>query len=150
MIVWIDNDACPKVVRDIDFAGCERRKVEVVVVANSFSQVPMSPLIKMVCVKGGFDVADDHIAKGVEKGDLVITSDVPLASRIVEKGAVGINSHGQIFDASNVNDLLSTRNLLQELRGGGLITGGGPPPFGPAQKKKFADSFDRMITKLAR
>ncbi len=149
MKVWIDNDGCPKVVRDIVFAGCERRKIGIVIVANSFSQKPNSPLIEVIRVNDGFDAADDYIAEHVSKGDLVITSDVPLAGRIVERGAYGVSSHGQEFNASNIKDLLSTRNLLQELRGGGMVTGG-PAPFGPAQKKSFADCFDRLLTKLSR
>jgi uncharacterized protein YaiI (UPF0178 family) len=149
MKVWIDCDGCPRIVRDIVFAACQRLSVEVLVVANSYVQVPASPLIKAIKVSAGFDEADHYIAKQVNSGDLVITSDVPLASRIVEAGCIGVNAHGQVFDRSNIADILSTRNLMQELRGGGLVTGG-PAAFGPAEKKKFADAFDRMLTKMSR
>ena len=149
MKIWIDNDGCPKIVRELVYAGAVRKKVEVMVVANTYSQVPLGGLFKAICVSGGFDAADDYIAENIAGGDLVITSDVPLAGRIVAKGAVGINSHGAIFDRLSIGDQLATRNLLQELRGGGLVSGG-PPPFGPADKKKFADSFDRILEKMSK
>lgn len=100
----------------------------------------------MTCVPGGFDIADDYIAEHVHAGDLVITSDVPLAARIVSKGAVGLNSGGKIFDANSTAELLAMRNLMQELRGGGIISGGSPPA-GPAEKKRFADALDRLLAK---
>lgn len=147
MQIWIDNDGCPRVVRDLVFGAASRRKLSVSIVGNSYCQIPKDSKFKMICVPGGFDVADDYIAEHVESGDLVITSDVPLAARIVAKGALGINSTGTVFDKQSIGDLVATRNLMQELRGGGMISGGPPPP-GNIEKKKFADALDRVVAKL--
>lgn len=149
MRIWIDNDGCPKIVREMVFNGATRKNVQVFVVANRHSQLPKGDLFKSICVPGGFDEADDYIAEHCNKGDLVITSDVPLAARVVPKGAIGINSHGNIFDEKSIGEQLATRNLMQELRGGGMITGG-PPPFGLAEKKRFADAFDRLLERLSK
>lgn len=149
MQIWIDNDGCPRLIREMVFAAATRRNLRVSVVANSFSQIPMNPNFTMTCVPGGFDAADDHIAEHVEAGDLVITSDVPLAARVVAKGATALNSHGKVFDTSSVGELLATRNLMQELRGGGMVTGG-PPPLGNAEKKRFADAMDRLLAQMVK
>lgn len=153
MRVWIDNDGCPAVVRELVFAAAKRRDLPVVVVGNSQPRVPPSELFIAVRVDGGFDAADDHIANEVQPGDLVITSDVPLGARIVAKGARGLSAHGTVFDSSSIGDLLATRNLMQELRSGnmtGMPSGGGPPPFDARAKKRFADALDRMIAKMKR
>lgn len=149
MRIWIDNDGCPHIVRELVYAAAQRKNISVTVVANSYSKVPPGELFSMICVPGGFDVADDYIAEHVLTGDLVITSDVPLAARIVAKGALGINSHGTVFDERSTGELLATRNLMQELRGGGMMTSG-PPPFAASDKKKFADALDRLVSKLTR
>lgn len=134
-------------VRELVLAAAARRSVAVAVIGNSYCHIPMNPLFTMTCVPGGFDVADNHIAEHVERGDLVITSDVPLAAKIVEKGAIGLNSTGKIFDANSIGELLAMRNLMQELRSGGTISGGPPPP-GQNEKKRFADSLDRLLAKM--
>lgn len=103
----------------------------------------------MLRVAGTFDAADNHIAEHVAAGDLVITADIPLASRIVAKGATGLSPHGEIYDLENVGERLATRNLLQELRSGDEVRGG-LPPFGEGDKKRFADALDRLVTKLGR
>lgn len=135
-------------VRDLVFKVSDRRKLAVVVVANSHMHLPQSPLLTMIVVSGAFDAADNHIAEHVGAGDLVITSDVPLASRIVEKGALGLSTRGEVFDPSNVAERLSTRNLMAELRSAGDISGG-PPPMNEKDKKRFADALDRLVAKLA-
>ena len=147
MHIWIDNDGCPRIVRDIVYRNAARCKVVVRVVGNSFMQVPPGGAVEMITVDGGFDKADDYIAEHVKDGDLVITSDVPLAARIVSSGAIGISSRGEVFDPSNIADKLSTRNLMQELRSGGSISGG-PPPFGEAEKRSFSNALDRLVSKL--
>ncbi len=152
MRIWIDNDGCPALVRDMVFAAARRRSLPVTAVGNSQPRVPAGDLFSAVRVPGGFDAADDHIAENVSDGDLVITSDVPLASRIVAKGAIGLNPHGTIFNAASIGDQLATRNLMQELRSGnmtGMPSGGGPPPFDDRAKKRFADALDRIVTKMA-
>jgi len=119
-----------------------------VVVGNTYAKVPLGKLFSSVCVPGGFDAADDHIADHVGSGDLVITSDVPLAGRIVAKDAVALNSHGTIFNSASIGEQLSSRNLMQELRGGGMLSGGGPPPFGDGEKKRFANALEKILDQL--
>ena len=151
MRIWIDNDGCPKMCRELVFKAAERLKTPVTVVANSYMHLPPSPLFQMVTVSRDFDAADKHIIEHVGKGDLVVTSDVPLAEKIVQRGAVGLSTRGDVFDASNVQEKLAVRNLMAELRSGGEamgFSGGGPPPLGEADKKKFANGLDRLLTQL--
>lgn len=145
--IWIDNDGCPRIVREVVLKTAERLCLQVTVVGNSYTRLPQSPRILMQVVPGDFDAADNWIAENVKVGDLVVTSDVPLASRVVAQGATAISAHGFVFTAQNIGERLATRNLLQELRSGGEITGG-PPPFGDAEKKRFANAFDRLVTSL--
>ena len=147
MFIWIDNDGCPRIVRDVVYKNAGRCKVVVKVVGNSYAQVPHGGGVEMIKVEGGFDKADDYIAENVGSGDLVVTSDVPLAARVVEKGAIGLSCRGEVFDKGNISDKLSTRNLLQELRSGGSISGG-PAPFGDAEKRNFANALDRLVSRL--
>ena len=148
-VIWIDNDGCPKMVRDLVFRAADRRALAVRVVANSYMHVPVSALVQMIVVPGSFDAADDHIAEHVGAGDVVITGDVPLAARIVAKGALGLSPRGEQFDSSNVQERLSVRNLLQELRSAGEVRGG-PPPLGDGDKKRFADALDRLLARVCR
>jgi uncharacterized protein YaiI (UPF0178 family) len=152
MRIWIDNDGCPAVVREMVFAAALRRSLPVVVVGNAQPRVPPGKLFSAVRVPGGFDAADDHIAEAAGAGDLVITSDVPLAARIVAKGATGLSAQGTVYDGASIGDQLATRNLMQELRSGnmtGMPSGGGPPPFDERAKKRFADALDRIVAKMA-
>jgi uncharacterized protein YaiI (UPF0178 family) len=150
MEIWIDNDGCPAVSRELVFKVALRLNVKTWIIGNAgyFGKLP--ELIKVVQVEGHHDAADDYIVEHVNAGDLVITADVPLAGRLVEKGATGLSPRGDVFDASNIKDKLSTRNLMQELRGGGMLQGGGSAPYGPADKKRFADALDRLATKLSK
>lgn len=153
MQIWIDNDGCPRMARELVFKFAERLKTPVTVVANSYMHLPPSPLFKMVTVSRDFDAADHHIEEHVQAMDLVITADVPLAQKIVKKGAYGLNPRGEVYDQSNVDERLSVRNLMAELRSGGEAmgnVGGGPPPLGEADKKKFANALDRVLTQLSR
>lgn len=153
MQIWIDNDGCPRMARDLVFKFAERLKTPVTVVANSFMPIPPSPLFKMVTVSRDFDAADQHIEEHCQAMDLVITADVPLAFKIVKKGAYGLNPRGEVYDQSNVDERLSVRNLMAELRSGGEAmgnVGGGPPPLGEADKKKFANALDKILTQLSR
>lgn len=147
MQIWIDNDGCPRIVRDLVLKTAERLGLHVIVVGNSYTRLLQSARVTMQVVSGDFDAADNWIAEHVQGGDLVVTSDVPLASRVVAKGGFAISSHGMVFDSHNIGERLATRNLLQELRSGGEVTGG-PPPFGDAEKKRFANAFDRLVTSL--
>lgn len=149
LTVWIDNDGCPVMVRELVFAAAQRLALRVVVVANSFMRIPVHPLFSMVCVRGHFDAADDHIVEHAQRGDLIITGDVPLAGRIVAKGAWGLSPRGDVFDESNIAERLAIRNLMQELRSGGEVRGG-PPPLNAGDKKRFADALDRLLSQLHR
>ncbi len=104
--IWIDNDACPKVARELIFAAAQRKSIAVKIVANNYSKIPLNDLFESICVPGGFDVADDYIAENAASGDLVITSDVILAGRVVAKGAVALNTQGTIFDARTIGEHL--------------------------------------------
>lgn len=150
MNLWIDNDGCPKVLRDLILRVSQNRKVMTFVVANSAFHLPINPFVKQILVAQGMDEADDYIADHVEKGDLVLSSDVPLSARVVANGGLVLNFRGEVLDNRNIGERLATRNLLQELRGGaGGSTGGihgGPAPFGDQDKKRFADAVDRMVT----
>ena len=145
--IWIDADACPKVIKEVIFKTSHRLQVPVCLVANSYMNIPQSPLISLVQVDQGDDVADMYIADNVVTGDLVITADIPLAANIVEKEVVAINPRGELYTEENVGERLSMRDFMQGLRDGGLDTGG-PAPFGPKDKEKFTNSLNRIMTKM--
>lgn len=145
--IWIDADACPRVIKDIVFRASLRLEVPVCLVANQDMSKSHSPLITSVIVDGGFDVADDHIAQHTTAGDLVITADIPLAARIIAKGAVAIDPRGDIYTEDNVGERLSMRNLMQELRMGGFVRGG-PAQLGLPDRQRFASALDRLLTSM--
>jgi len=147
MKIWIDADACPKVVKEIVFKASFKLQVPVCLVANSYMAVPHGGLITSIQVEQGADVADAYIVENVEATDLVITADIPLAAFIVEKGATAINPRGELYTEENVRERLSMRDFMQDLRDSGMDTGG-PPPLGPKDKAAFANSFNQIVTKL--
>ncbi len=149
MRVWVDADACPVAVRDMLFRAAERVGVELVLVANRLLPVPRSSLIRCQRVPAGFDVADRYIAEHCAPGDLVITADIPLAAAAVKQGGLALNPRGELYTAENIGEHLSRRDLLDELRGLGLA-GGGPPPFGDADKRAFAGRLDTVLTRALR
>ena len=115
MKIWIDADACPRDVKEVVFRASTRRSIPVVLVANKGMQTPPAfPLVTMTQVKGGPDVADDHIAAAAEKGDVAVTQDIPLAARLVEKGVVAIDVRGTVFDEDNIGERLSVRDFMAE------------------------------------
>lgn len=144
--VWVDADACPNPVKEILFRAADRVPVQVVLVANSALSVPRSKHIRSLQVPGGFDVADDHIVAQVQAGDLVITADIPLAAAVIERGADALNPRGERYDRETIKQKLVMRDLMDQLRGSG-IQSGGPPPLGPADRKRFADALDRWCAK---
>lgn len=144
MKIWVDGDACPKGVKEILFRAAERLKISVTVVANSYLRLPQSAYIEMLQVEGGMDVADDEIVNRCSAGDLVITADIPLAARIVKKGAVGLDPRGTLYDSNNIGQILGMRNFMDELRGAGVETGG-PNAFGAKERQKFANELDRLL-----
>ena len=145
MKVWIDADACPRAVKDVVFRASERLKLPVCLVADRLVGRPPSPLVSTVRVPKGMDQADKYIADKVNANDIVITADIPLAAAVVEKGAVAINPRGEQYDRETVRERLSVRDFMAQLRETGVETGG-PPPFGPKDKQRFAATFDRLLT----
>lgn len=146
MKLWIDADACPRVIKEIVFRASERLELPVVLVANTSLAKHHSRLVESVVVADGFDVADDYIAEHASADDLVITADIPLAARVVAKGGVALDPRGELYTEETIGERLSMRDLMMELRGGGLVQGG-PPQFSPADKQRFASSLDRLLTR---
>jgi len=149
MKIWIDADACPRVIKEIVFRASERLELPVCLVANNTMEKHHSRLITSVVVAEGFDAADDYIAEHASHLDLVITADIPLAARIVEKGAVGLDPRGERYTEENVRERLSIRDMMQELRGAGMIQGG-PGPFSTTDRRRFASSLDSLLTRMIR
>lgn len=149
MKIWIDADACPRIIKDITFRASERLKIPVILVANKELSKHHSTLVTSVVVPEGPDVADDHIAENATPEDLVITADIPLASRVVKKGGVALDPRGELYTEENVGEKLAYRDLMQELRSTGLVAGG-PAQMGMADRQRFASALDRTLTKMVR
>ena len=147
MKIWVDADACPGAVRDIVLAASRKRQVETIFVANKSLALPVSELIQFVLVGNSPDAADAYIIERAEKGDLVITQDIPLAHPLVHREIVVISPRGTVFDENNIGERLSIRDMMQDMRDVGMMTGG-PKQFGEKEKREFASSFDRELTKL--
>jgi len=146
MRIWVDGDACPVVIKDLLFRAAVRVKVLMTVVANEKLRVPVSEFIQTLVVGSGMNVADKQIVELVEAGDLVVTADVPLAAHVVQKGGIAINPRGELYTAENIGERITMRNLMDELRGNDLVTGG-PAPFGVKDKQAFANQLDRLLAK---
>lgn len=149
MKIWVDADACPVAMRKILFKAAQRTGTPVTLIANHAISVPRSPLITMRQVPQGFDVADDEIVRLVEPGHLVITSDIPLASEAIDKGATALSGRGELFDKDNIRGLLNMRDFMDTLRGSGIQTGG-HAALGQSEVKAFADQLDRWLAQCAR
>ena len=147
MRIWIDADACPKMIKDFVFKVSRRLEVPVILFANSGIHVPRSNLVSLIVVGDGLDEADRHILENCAAGDLVVTADIPLASSLVDKGVVAISPRGTVYTPDNVKEVLATRDLTQKLRDEGTMSGG-PPPLSPRDREKFANAIDRELTKL--
>ena len=145
--IYVDADACP--VKNEIYRVAERHGLKVFVVSNSFINAPRDPMIERVVVGQGMDEADNWIAERAVRGDIVITADVPLASRAFKAGAAVIAPNGKPFDENSIGMTVATRNLLHELRSAGEITGG-PRPFSPQDRSQFLQAFDRAIMRLKR
>ena len=144
MQIWVDADACPGVIKEILFRAAERTHIPVTLVANQPLRTPPSRYIKSLQVPPGFDVADNKIAQQVETGDLVITADIPLAAQVIERGGHALNPRGEFYTPDNIKERLGMRNFMDELRGGGMDTGG-PAPFNQGDRQAFANQLDRFL-----
>ncbi len=147
MQIWVDADACPQVIKDILFRAAERAEVETILVSNMpLARTPTSAFVRTVRVAKGFDVADQHIAASVQAGDLVVTADLPLAAEVVTRGATALDPRGELYSEDNVRERLAIRNLMQALRSSGELVDG-PAPFGPRERRLFANHLDRLLTR---
>lgn len=145
--ILIDADACP--VKDETFKVAARHDIHTIVVANSWMNLPKDPAIERVVVPGGLDVADDWIAERAGPGKIVVTADIPLASRCVKAGAVVIAPNGKAFTEQSIGSALATRNLMESLRSAGETTGG-PPPFTGRDRSAFLAALDLAVVRLKR
>ena len=144
MKIWVDADACPRVIKDILFKAAERKKVCLTLVANQPLRTPASPYIDSMVVAAGFDVADDKIVELLNAGDLVITADIPLAAAAIGKQGHALNPRGEFYTTDNIQERLAVRNMLDELRGCGVETGG-PAALNASDRQAFANSLDRFL-----
>lgn len=144
--IWIDADACPKVIKEVVYKFSSRLRIPVVLVANSYMNIPHDELITFVKVDSGADVADMYIANHSSENDLIITADIPLASEIVKKGALAINPRGELYDEDNISERLSMRDFMKDLRDNGLVTGG-PDAFSSKDKISFTNTLNKILTK---
>ena len=144
--IWVDADACPKVVKEILFRAADRVCVPVILVANQPIQVPRSRHIRSIQVATGFDVADNYIVQQLEPGDLVITADIPLAAEVIAKGGLALNPRGELYTEDNIRQRLNMRDFMDTLRSSGVDTGG-PASFSQADRQAFANQLDRLLAK---
>ncbi len=147
MKIWVDADACPVVIKDILFRAAERTGVQLTLVANQPMNRPSAPNINTIQVAQGFDVADDEIVKRLSAGDLVITSDIPLAAEVIEKGGHALSPRGEMHTTENIGARLNMRDFLDTMRSSGVEMGGGPAAFSQRDKQTFANELDRFLTK---
>jgi uncharacterized protein YaiI (UPF0178 family) len=147
ILIYVDGDACP--VKNEIYRVAERHRLKTFVVSNSFIAVPRTELIERVIVGSGPEAADDWIAQRATRGDIVVTNDVPLASRCVKVGAQALGSSGRAFTEDSIGMALATRNLLDDLRSGGELTRG-PKPFSAGDRSRFLDALHLAIVRLKR
>lgn len=145
--LFIDADACP--VKDEAYKVARRYGLEVTVVSNSFLRTPSTGTVELVVVSSGMDEADDWIADHVSTGDIVVTADIPLAARCLEKGAAVLGTTGRPFTEDNIGDALASRELMVQLRESGLA-GGGPPPLQKTDRSRFLQQLDLMVQAIRR
>lgn len=146
MHIWVDADACPKVIKDILFRAAQRTGVPVTLVANRLLHVPPSPHIHALQVERGFDVADNEIIRRLAPGDLVITADIPLAAEVLGKGGHALNPRGELFSRETIAAQHTLRDFMDTLRASGIQTGG-PPSLGQAERQAFAGQLDRLLAR---
>jgi uncharacterized protein YaiI (UPF0178 family) len=144
--IYVDADACPVVIKDILYRVSQRTGIEVILVANQPLNTPRIPTVRSICVSSGFDVADDHIVSLVEKDDLVITADIPLAAEVIEKQGKALNPRGELYTASNIRARLNMRDFMDSMRSSGVEVGGGPPPLSQRDRMDFANALDSYLS----
>jgi uncharacterized protein YaiI (UPF0178 family) len=146
MEIWVDADACPNVIKDILFRAARRVRIQLTLVANKHLSAPPSPYIKSIQVPRGFDVADSRIIQLMQPGDLVVTADIPLAALVIEKGGLALDPRGDLYTQSNIGERVAMRDLMDQLRSSGEITGG-PSMIDKRDRQRFANQLDRLLTR---
>ncbi len=146
MNIWVDADACPVVIKEILFRAAERAAVTTTLVANKLLRTPPSPYLHAIQVEAGFDVADNRIVQAMAAGDLVITADIPLAAEVIEKDGHALNPRGEFYSKENIQERLTMRNFMEELRASGVETSG-PSAFNASDRKAFAAQLDKFLAK---
>ena len=144
--IWVDADACPKIIKEVIFKFSSRLQIPVCLVANSYMKVPHTDLVSLVKVDLGADVADKYIATHCKEQDIVVTADLPLAGEVVKTGALAINPRGELYDEETICDRLSMRDFMTDLRDNGLVTGG-PNTFSGKDKINFTNTLNKTLTK---
>lgn len=149
MQIWVDADACPKVIKEVLFRAAERAQMRVTLVANQSLKVPPSRFIRTLQVPAGFDIADNEIVQRCESGDLVITADIPLASDVIEKGAVALNPRGECYTPATIRERLTMRDFMDTLRSSGVQTGG-PDSLNQRDRQLFANELEKWLLAASR
>jgi uncharacterized protein YaiI (UPF0178 family) len=143
--IYVDADACPGTVKEILYRISQRTGIEVILVANQPLLTPRIPTVRSIQVSQGFDVADDHIVTLVQKHDLVITADIPLAAEVIDKGGKALNPRGELYTAANIKARLNMRDFMDSMRNSGVQVGGGPPPLSQRDRMDFANALDKYV-----
>ncbi len=146
MPIWVDADACPKVIKEVLYRAAERAQIETTFVANQSLSVPPSRFLRTLRVAAGFDVADNEIVRRAEKGDLVITADIPLAAEVLAKGAVALNPRGERYSDATIRERLTMRDFMDTMRASGIQTGG-PAALNQRDRQQFANELDKWLLK---
>lgn len=146
MQIWVDADACPVVIKEILYRAASRTQIITIFVANKLLRVPPSAFIKPLQVDKGFDVADAKIVEELLAGDLVITADIPLAALVIAKEAHALNPRGEFYSKENIQERLTMRNMMEELRANGIDTAG-PSTFNHSDRQAFASQLDRFLAR---
>ena len=143
--IWVDADACPKVIKEILYRVADRVPVMVIFVANEPLHVPRSPYIYTVQVPSGYDIADHHIVEKSNPGDLVVTADIPLAAELIDQGCMALNPRGELYDKENIRQRLNIRDFFDSLRSSGIHTSG-PSSLSQSDRAAFANQLDRLLS----
>ena len=145
--IWVDADACPNLIKNVIFRLADNRQVDVVLVSNHYVKTPNSRFVSAKQVGKGFDEADNEIIALMSGGDLVVTGDLPLANDVIQKRGFAINPRGTVYDEENIKSHLSRRDLMEDLRDSGVVSGG-PSALHKKNVQEFANAIDRLVTKL--
>ncbi|MEY4474935.1 MAG: hypothetical protein RL248_702 [Pseudomonadota bacterium] len=149
MQIWVDADACPNVIKEVLFRAADRTGIMVTLVANQPLKTPPSTFIRTLQVVSGFDVADNEIVQRVEKNDLVVTADIPLAAEVIEKGGIALNPRGERYTPNTIRERLNMRDFMDTMRASGIQTGG-PNTLNQRDRQQFANELDKWLQQATR